>query len=825
MKYKDITTTKYHIIQHIINSYAENHEGTKPIISYDARSKILDIGGISKPINFNTSSIGAVPQGAYEVVAQAIRSKDDTGNIAADGMTIYDEATRIYNIVDNDRQQVFDFIDNNVQSSYCACCGTARDRSKLFYIRNINDRNMYQVGSRCITSHFDTSYFDLLKDISEAIDSDDVTLQRKLKDYNLIDYITLYNVLSETSTTAAQCNKNVIELIGSLPTTTNTELLTKYNQQKSIIVKNISEISDFYTAYPSYMREDNMLAIHTIQSMSKLVNSNLDADPYYSKTHCMQAVKQYKDILAAYTSDLRKYRYDLFKYNSHLSQNSLIQIWRANAQADYQIIFSLNKHVLSGRVNNTDNTAVRALGIDIELSDIGEFINKDKALSDMKHFVSTINQMLGANDHWKATVQELIHWKDKCFNRYDKSPEVFVEHDNISVIFHDYISTPLVITSDKSGQPHTGMEEAKRLIGVLVNDSYLRYELNLAYKKFSTKYLGEPKYAYKQPKEFNMSFNCEYLNNKYRTSAPKADPAFCAFISKKSSNILVEYGNSAPLKFGTTDIGIICGADWDIDLKIRTFINAEADLPLPRRSKPREEKSTKEAAQSRPSKFVKKAFSQFKKISCDTLLSDSRVQIVNNSTGSCGVYAKDAGKIMIQMDNGSVVYADKQGNIFKGKIKIDGYQISQNHSFDTQTLTRSFHALEYLVKLTRDNKPLYMKTTKVSGDKLHFIYSYPLTCGSCEGVLKFRITKSSDTYSIDQAPRFIFSTTLKSVPIQGALSLNFSADCWDHVYAGNLEATDIKKSHSDSFGTIWKASNREGEPIYKDTFSLITELS
>ena len=93
--------------------------------------------------------------------------------------------------------------------------------------------------------------------------------------------------------------------------------------------------------------------------------------------------------------------------------------------------------MLSGRVNNTDNTAVRALGIDIELSDIGEFINKDKALSDMKHFVSTINQMLGANDHWKATVQELIHWKDTCFDRYDKNLEVFVEHERVKVIEYE----------------------------------------------------------------------------------------------------------------------------------------------------------------------------------------------------------------------------------------------------------------------------------------------------------------------------------------------------------------------------------------------------
>ena len=190
MKYKNITLKKYQIIKHIINKYAESHDNVEPIINYDRDEEILDISGISRPISFSTESIGIIPKGAYEVVGQVIRSRTDDGHVDVNGMNVYDSAQRIFNIANTNRQEVFNFITENSRSSYCSCCGTNRDRNKLFYIRraDVPDK-MYQVGSSCIKEHFDTSYFDLMKEISNVIESEGRVSPRDFSDYNLIDYL------------------------------------------------------------------------------------------------------------------------------------------------------------------------------------------------------------------------------------------------------------------------------------------------------------------------------------------------------------------------------------------------------------------------------------------------------------------------------------------------------------------------------------------------------------------------------------------------------------------------------------------------------------
>ncbi len=113
MKYKNIALKKYQIIKHIINTYAENHNNITPNISYDSANKTLEISGISRPINFNTKSIGIIPEGAYEVVGQVIRSKTSDGQVDKNGMNVYDSAQRVFNIANIDRQEVFDFISKN----------------------------------------------------------------------------------------------------------------------------------------------------------------------------------------------------------------------------------------------------------------------------------------------------------------------------------------------------------------------------------------------------------------------------------------------------------------------------------------------------------------------------------------------------------------------------------------------------------------------------------------------------------------------------------------------------------------------------------------
>ena len=826
MKYKNITTTKYQIIQHIINKYADKHDGVKPILSYDRKSQILYIGGISKPINFHTESIGLVPQGAYEVVAQAIRSKDVDGNIPCDGMTIYDSATRIFSLVDDNQQDVFDFISDNCRSSYCACCGTNRDRNNFFYIRNIDDdHNMYQVGSACIKEHFDTSYFELMKDISDAIDSDDDSLRKKLKDFNLVDYLALYNVFSETTNTIAQCHKNVVDTIGSLTDFPDAELFSKYQHQKIIDAENISSISAFYATYPDYMQKDNIFAIKTIQSMNDLVNGNIDVDPYYSKTHCMQVVKQYWDVMAAYKSDLRRYKYDLFKYNANLAQNRLIQIWRNNAKADYQITFDLNKHMLSGKVSKTNNATVNALGIDIPLSDTGEFTDELRAISDMEHFVITINDLLIGNNQWNITIADLLEWKDTCVDRSkDNKPQIFVEQTDHNLIFYDYISSPVIITSDKSGYPANGIDNAKHLIEVLVNDSYLRNDLNFAYKKFSTKYFGAENYAHKLPKDFNLSFSCEYLNNKYRSSAPKADPKFNAFINKDASAILIEYGKAVPLKFATTKLGIISGADYDIDLKVRTFICAENGLPLPGRAKPREKVSDEVKLKNRPQKYVKRAFASGG-VSSKILLSDKFVSLVNNADGTCGVTASTLGKILFKFADGMPKYDKNDTSVYLGKIYLDGCKVSDTETFDRKTLINATHALEYLVKLTDDSKPRYKKQVKSGRTSITYRYSYPLNCGNCSGNLEFSIVDINGVYTLRSAPKFNFTTMVGNQTVTAIVNLNFTEECWNHIQSGNFEYSDISLCDTKYVsGSVWIGSN-DSRQLTKDLFTTLTGLS
>ena len=163
------TITVLNVKTHKLESQVLKDDNVHPNISYDKAEKLLEISGISKPINFNTESIGIIPKGAYEVVGQVIRSKTDDGRIDKDGMNVYAPGQRIFNIANNSREEVFDFISENSRSSYCACCGTSRERNKLFYIRRIDiPDSMYQIGSSCIKEHFDTSYFDLMKDISNG---------------------------------------------------------------------------------------------------------------------------------------------------------------------------------------------------------------------------------------------------------------------------------------------------------------------------------------------------------------------------------------------------------------------------------------------------------------------------------------------------------------------------------------------------------------------------------------------------------------------------------------------------------------------------------
>ena len=191
MKYGNVTLEKYQIMLHMVNIYAKKHEGVKPEFNYDPKTQTLEIGGISKPITFQTNTIGEVPAGEYEVVGEAVLSKDAKGKTDINGMNEYKPS-----IVDvANYPEVFDFIDMHRCSTSCACCGTNRERNDFFYIRRIDDSNhdMFQVGSSCIDNYFDRSYFKLMKDLYGVVNESNYSAVRsKTKDCNLTQYMATF---------------------------------------------------------------------------------------------------------------------------------------------------------------------------------------------------------------------------------------------------------------------------------------------------------------------------------------------------------------------------------------------------------------------------------------------------------------------------------------------------------------------------------------------------------------------------------------------------------------------------------------------------------
>ena len=380
MKYKNITLKKYQIIKHIINKYAESHDNVEPIINYDRDEEILDISGISRPISFSTESIGIIPKGAYEVVGQVIRSRTDDGHVDVNGMNVYDSAQRIFNIANTNRPEVFNFITENSRSSYCSCCGTNRDRNKLFYIRraDVPDK-MYQVGSSCIKEHFDTSYFDLMKEISNVIENEGRVSPRDFSDYNLIDYLALYCMFTKTIGNVKACCKKVVEVLDSCEDVSETQWASEFISQRTENYDKVIAIAKFYTAYPNYAREDNMFAIKTVQSMAELLKDNIDVDPYYSKSNCSNVAKMYIALLSDYATDYRKYTRDLFKYNAYLVESSLTAMWDEQNRSSYKLRFNLDGHVFNISLLNSKAIAIKDVNIVVPLDNDGNMINDSKA--------------------------------------------------------------------------------------------------------------------------------------------------------------------------------------------------------------------------------------------------------------------------------------------------------------------------------------------------------------------------------------------------------------------------------------------------------------
>lgn len=827
MKYRNITIKKYQVIKHIINKYAENHDNVTPNISYDKDTEVLEITGISKPINFSTESIGIVPKGAYEVVGQVIRSRTDDGHVDEEGMSVYNSAQRIFNIANVNRQEVFDFITENSRSSYCACCGTNRDRNKLFYIRRVDTSDkMYQVGSRCITEYFDTSYFDLMKDISNVVEHEGRGSNYQFSDYNLVDYLALYCLFIKTIDNIKVCSKQVIEILDSCEDISETKWASEFLVQKATNFDKISAIAKFYTDYPNYAREDNMFAIKTIQSMAEMLNNNIDIDPYYSKSNCLNVAKMYIALLQDYASDFRSYTKDLFKYNAYLIETSLSNVWDAHNRTEYKLNFSLNDHIFNVSIINAMPPIPKNLKIVIPLDNEGNMIDKDKAESALIELATKLNELSTIKSQKGTIVDTLSKYKDTCLQRYPNyKPTITFKGSESAITFFDYTDDPLVIKIVDD------IEQSKVSLAAFINRAYTRQKLTAAYKGFSKKYTGTSAMAYTQSKELNLQFSCVYAEAQLTANLPQGTSLWKldSYVDATNKNVVLQCNRSS-LKMPVNGIGMISGADNDISVRIQTLLSEELGLPSPRVKKVREPKTDEEIVKSRPKKNVTRLFNSLG-ASAKNLVSVKKVNISNDTSGTAlGVSVKDIGRILFNTENGEV--STRNGN-YRGKINLDGHNISYNKEFDKDTFVNAVHALEYLVYLSDENNKL-LCSREVSSTKkgTTYTYKYKVSCGSCKGYLQFRIFHNGERAVLRYAPKFVLEQTVSGDSVTCILNINFSEECWKDIQNGILKLSDLQqngsvlhgqKNNNMISGTVW-IGNSEPQRLTNEMFTKLTGI-
>lgn len=844
MKYKNITLKKYQIIKHIINKYAEAHDNVSPNIIYDRDEKILEISGISKPISFNTENIGLVPKGSYEVVGQVIRSKTDNGRVDKDGMNVYNSAQRIFNISNTNRQEVFDFIDANSKSSYCSCCGTNRDRNKLFYIRRVDTSDkMYQVGSRCIIEYFDTSYFDLMKDISNVVEHEGRGSDYQFSDYNLIDYLALYCMFIKTIDNIKMCSKQVIEVLDSCEDVSETKWASEFLVQKATNFDKISAIAKFYTAYPNYAREDNMFAIKTVQSMADMLADNLDADPYYSKSNCLNVAKMYIALLQDYAIDYKNYQSDLFKYNAYLVETMLNDLWKEHNHTPCYLSFELNRSAsnLSYRVcipnecfkiaASIDFKNIKDIKITVPLDKEGNLVDEADTRVKLMSLVSKINPYAD----YRILTSKLRHMKkilDKysaeCVSRYSHfKPLISSEVRNSNVMFFDCANEPLAMSANED------IDQAKSKLSTFINMSYVRQNMNIAYEEFSKKYLGKMYIAYTQPNQFNLQFSCDYAEKQVASNWPenRKMPNIYSNIDLKNENVVVYFDSSSGyLKLPVNSIGTISGADHDINIRIQTYIAEELGLPMPKVRKERAPKTEEEKLKNRPKKNVTRLFNSLG-ASADNLVSVQKVNVLNDVSGNTlGVSTKGLGKILFTLDNGSLVC---KNDIYKGRISLDGHLVSDSKTFDKKTFINAVHALEYLVYLSDESNNLMcnLEITPTKHGK-NYTYKHSLSFGSCVGTLQFRIVQIEDKFTLKYGPKFVINKTLGDDNVICTINLNFNEKCWKDIQNGILKFDDIQRSASVLYGqknsnmisgVMW-INNSEPQKLSNEVFTKLTGI-
>ena len=841
MKYENITLKKYQIIKHIINKYAESHNNVKPNISYDREAQVLDISGISTPISFTTSSIGIVPEGAYEVVGQVIRSKTVDGHIDKDGMNVYNFPQKIFNIANTNRQEVFNFISENSRSSYCACCGTSRDRNKLFYIRKVDSvDHMYQVGSSCITEHFDTSYFDLMKELSSLIEHHGMPSDYLMSDYNLIDYLTLYCMFIKTAKNIKACCKQVTEVLDSCEDIFDTEWADSFNKNRSEHVDKISAIAKFYAEYPNYIRDDNMFAIKTVQSMAEMLKDNIDIDPYYSKTNCVNIAKMYVSLLQDYAGDYRNYQADLFKYNAYLVETMLNDLWKEHNNTVYYLSFELDRQAsnISYKVcipnecfKVTESSEFMGIKIVVPLDKEGKMLDENDARLKLFSLVSRINTVNTAPSSWKlgAIKKTLENYKEQCLSRYPHfKPTITCSNDKTRIRYFDYSNEPLIIEINED------TEQAKTKLSAFINLAYNRRNLNTAYKQFIKKYTGKIHIAYTQPKSLNLQFSCDYAENQFKSNWPEDHTLsrIISHIDTAGDNIIINYNTAqSSFKLPVNALGIISGSDYDITVRIKTFIAKELGLPANFYKSIRPPKSEEDKLKVRPKKNVTRLFNSLG-ASANNLVSVNKVNILNDaSSNTLGVSTKGLGKILFSIDNGNPIC---ENDIYRGRISLDGHLVSDSKTFDKKTFINAVHALEYLVYLSDDSNNLIcnLEITPTKRGR-NYTYKHSVSLGNCTGVLQFRIVQTDDKFTLKYGPKFVIEKTLGDDKVICAINLNFNEQCWADIKQGSLKLGDIQRgsevihgqrNNNLISGAIW-INNGESQRLTNDIFTKLTGIS
>ena len=827
MKYKDITVKKYQVIKHIINKYAENHGNVTPNISYDKNTKLLEISGISKPINFNTESIGIVPKGAYEVVGQVIRSKTPDGLVDKNGMIVYEPAQRVFNIANDNRQEVFDFISANSRSSYCSCCGTSRDRNRLFYIRRVDTTDqMYQVGSSCITEYFDTSYFDLMKEISGLIEDEARIANYSFADYNLIDYLALYCMFNKTTHSVKSCCRQVMDVLDSCTDVAETKWAAEFISQKSANQDKITAIAKFYATYPDYAREDNVFAIKTVQSMAEMLQDNIDVDPYYSKSNCANVAKMYISLLHDYAVDFKKCAADLFKYNAYLVETSLTSLWEEHNHTAYKLHFALADHAFNVGIINAMPPVPKNLKIVVPLDDAGNMVDKDKAESTLIALATKLNELNTIKSQRGTVIDTLSKYKDVCLQRYHNyKPTITFKGGESSITFFDYTDEPLVIKIIDD------IEQSKTRLSAFINMAHTRQKLTAAYKDFSKKYTGTAAMAYTQSKDLNLQFSCVYAEAQLNANLPQGTSLWKldSYVDAANKNVVIQCNRSS-LKMPVNGIGVISGADNDISVRIQTLVAKELGLPMPQVKKVRESKTEEEKLASRPKKNVTRLFNSLG-ASAKNLVSVKKVNISNDiSAATLGVSVKDIGRILFNIENGEVV--TRNGN-YRGRINLDGHLVSYNKEFDKDTFANAVHALEYLVYLSdEDNKLLCSREVTSVKKGTNYTYKYPVSCGDCKGTLQFRIFHNGERAVLRYAPKFVVEQTVSGDKITCTINVNFSEDCWKDIQGGTLKLSDLQqngsvlhgqKNNNMIGGTVW-VNGGESQKLSNEVFTKLTGI-